>query len=104
MKKGFPKLQRQMTGNKDDLVSAPVEDLQILSAEEEAQIAIADICSKRPANAVKTVVEAEERKVEDEEKRGDEGIKPPLVDGDENEEIRRQNALMFQYILSQQTK
>jgi len=42
-KKGFPRLQRSITGNHDELVSAPAEDIPILSIEEETTIAMRDL-------------------------------------------------------------
>ncbi|KAH0791144.1 WD repeat-containing protein 18 [Histomonas meleagridis] len=99
MKKGFPKLQRQISGNKNDLVSAPIEDMPILTVEEETQIAIADICNTK---GTFDVIKVEETQEINEREEKNEMIKPPLHD-DENEEIRRQNALMFQYIMSKQT-
>jgi WD40 repeat protein len=48
LKKGFPRLQRTVTGNRDETVSAPVEEVDILSIEEEMAIAVADICRHQP--------------------------------------------------------
>jgi hypothetical protein len=48
MRKGFPPLGKSVRGNRDELVSAPVEDVPILSLEEEAAIAMADLCENEP--------------------------------------------------------
>lgn len=46
--KGFPNMKKTLqTVPKDELISAPSEDVPILSLEEEAAIAIADVCLNR---------------------------------------------------------
>lgn len=93
MKKGFPKLQRQVFGNRDEIVSAPAEDVPIISVEEEENIAINEIVKK---------INEEQNQEHNEQNKKELVIKPP--NEEEENLIRIQNAKMFQYILSQQQK
>lgn len=95
-KKPFPKLKRNMAGNVDEIVSAQVDDIPILSAEEELTIAISDICAHNQVVSVKTQKNLKEKEIE-ESKKVDENEK----DDSDLMELKRQNGLMFQYILAQ---
>lgn len=52
--KGFPILKKSMQGNRDELISAPPLEIPIITPDEEAQIAIADVCLNR-ATGIETV-------------------------------------------------
>ena len=99
MKRGFPKLTRSINGNRDEMVSAPVEDLDILSVDDELMIAMIDLCNQQvmvPQVSVQHGEKKEEVEVEKEQ------VKEEQVD--EMAELKRQNAIMYQYILSKQTE
>jgi WD40 repeat protein len=71
LKKGFPRLQRTVAGNRDEIVSAPVEEVDILTIEEEMAIAVADVCQHQPMVLVSG--EREERPDERGQAVGDDG-------------------------------
>ena len=91
-------MKRNISGNVDDIVSAPIDDIPILTADEEMSIAVSDICSHNRVNAMKNSKSQNDKDLEE---------KPPeKTTENENEEselneLKRQNGLMFQYILSQ---
>jgi hypothetical protein len=57
-RKGFPHLAKAIRGNREEFVSAPVEDIPILSLDDEAAIAIADLCDQQPMADVEPPHEA----------------------------------------------
>lgn len=97
-KKPFPKLKRNIAGNVDEIISAPVEDIPILTADEELTIAISDICSHSQVASVRNQKSFEGKTPEE--------APAENVANDENDDsklkdLKYQNGLMFQYILSQ---
>ncbi|OHT06247.1 hypothetical protein TRFO_25721 [Tritrichomonas foetus] len=108
-KKGFPKLQRIISGNVDEIVSAPTEDEPILTVSEEMSIAIADICSQQSITPVKTV---RQNNTEGGTNAGNDSNSVTNVSNNTAEdeedskltELKKQNGVMFQYILSKQQK
>lgn len=97
VKRGFPKLTRSINGNREELVSAPVEDIDILSADDELMIAMVDLCNQQVMVPQSCVEEEKEKPATQEEPVQEENI-------DELTELKRQNALMYQYILSKQSE
>ena len=91
-KKGFPKLTRTINPNRDELVSAPVEDIGILSASDELSIAMIDLSNQQMMVPPKTTTPSVAPVVE------------AKKETDEIAELKRQNAVMFQYILSKQNE
>jgi WD40 repeat protein len=71
LKKGFPRLERTVAGNRDEIVSAPVDEVDVLSIEEEMAIAVADVCQHRPMVLVSG--EGEERHSKRGQAIGDDG-------------------------------
>lgn len=96
-KKPFPKLKRNIAGNVDELVAAPVDDLPILSPDEELSIAISDICSHNQVTTIKNQKDSNEKS----EASSSETTTEKGNGDSELDELKRQNGLMFQYILSQ---
>jgi WD40 repeat protein len=89
MKKGFPRLGRAVSGNKDELVSRVVEDVEILSAEDEMAIAVADIAAQQPMAMGMMGGEGGELEVRVKDERDA-----------EIQELRRKNGEMFQMLLA----
>ena len=96
-KKGFPKLQRMISGNVDEIISAPVDDIPILTADEELSIAVSDVCSQQSVKQVdQTLMKKDNIEKDNPEKKQPEN--------NEIDALKRQNGLMFQYLLSQNNK
>jgi WD40 repeat protein len=86
LKKGFPRLLRAISGNRDELVTAEVEDIEVLTLEDEMAIAVADICANQPvqeANAIGETITTE-KDSKDAEIR----------------ELRKKNGAMLQLVLA----
>lgn len=107
-KKGFPKLQPVIAGNIDEIVSAPAEEVPILTAEEELTIAISDISAHYSSMPNEVVQNHKEENILENSTERNENENTKSVEDEQNEselsELRRQNGQMFQYILSKQNK
>jgi hypothetical protein len=86
MKKGFPRLQRAVSGNRDEMVCACGEDVDVLSLEDELAIAVADVCAQQPMKCEASVADVEASVTDKRDS--------------EVEELRRQNGVMLQLLLA----
>jgi hypothetical protein len=86
MKKGFPTLPRTVSGNRDDMVGASVEDVDVLSLEGELAIAVADVCAQQPMKCEASVADVEASVTDKRDS--------------EIEELRRQKGAMLQLLLA----